>query len=97
VTGHQESTLSAEGRITGRRSRDYGLRHVELRDGVLFYHRDGGREYRLAPMTADTFMLGGLPTFRLRFEPPTTAVRSGSWGSTATAVPTNRRVARAGG
>jgi imidazolonepropionase-like amidohydrolase len=48
---------------------DYGQRHVELRDGALFYHRDGGREYRLAALTADTFALEGEPTFRVRFEP----------------------------
>ena len=46
----------------------YGLRKVTLRHGVLSYARRGaGREYRLVPMTVDTFALHGLPTFRLRF------------------------------
>jgi imidazolonepropionase-like amidohydrolase len=47
---------------------DYGPRHVELRDGTLYYHRDGGTERPLRPIDNDLFALEGLATFRMRFE-----------------------------
>lgn len=50
--------------LTGR----YGPRQVELREGRLFYQREGNpRGYLLTPMQANIFMLEGLNTFRLRF------------------------------
>lgn len=47
---------------------DYGPRHVAWRDGGLHYERDEvGTEYRLVPLTRDTFALAGNVQFRLRF------------------------------
>jgi CubicO group peptidase (beta-lactamase class C family) len=50
---------------------DYETRHFELRDGDLYYLRDGveSKEFRkLTPMTNDTFLIEGLIYFRLKFE-----------------------------
>jgi len=46
---------------------DYGPRHIILRDGSLYYKRDGRPEYRLIPLTKDTFFLDGYARFRLQF------------------------------
>jgi CubicO group peptidase (beta-lactamase class C family) len=46
---------------------DYGPRHVRLREGSLYYQRDGRKEYRLIPLSQDKFALIGLGRFRLRF------------------------------
>lgn len=46
---------------------DYGPRRVRLRDGTLYYRREGNPEYRLVPLAADLFALDGLETFRIRF------------------------------
>jgi CubicO group peptidase (beta-lactamase class C family) len=46
---------------------DYGPRHVYLRQGRLFYQRDGRKEYTLMPLAQDTFSLVGYGVFRLRF------------------------------
>lgn len=46
---------------------DYGPRHVTLQNGVLFYQREGNPQYRLRPLTTDSFFLEGLGTFRVRF------------------------------
>ena len=45
----------------------YGPRHVYFRQGKLFYQRDGRKEYKLMPLTQDTFTLVGYGVFRLRF------------------------------
>lgn len=45
----------------------YGPRHVRVEGGVLYYRREGNREYRLIPMTEELFALDGLETFRIRF------------------------------
>ncbi len=48
----------------------YGPRQVRLREGWLFYEREGsGREYRLYPIGDNLFGLEGLNTFRLKFIP----------------------------
>ena len=47
---------------------DYGPRHVRLRDGRLYYQRDGRSEYRLIPVTKDTFALERYGRFRVSFE-----------------------------
>jgi CubicO group peptidase (beta-lactamase class C family) len=47
---------------------DYGPRHIEFREGQLFYQRDGGQEYRLTPLNENTFALEGNAEFRIRFE-----------------------------
>ena len=46
---------------------DYGPRHIILRDGSLYYKRDDRSEYRLIPLTKDTFALDGYASFRLQF------------------------------
>ena len=46
---------------------DYGPRHAWLEGGDLRYRRDGGSEFRLVPLSRDTFTLEGLPIFRVRF------------------------------
>lgn len=46
---------------------EYGPRRITLRGGVLFYQREGGTEYRLSPLSQDTFYLEGYFRFRLRF------------------------------
>lgn len=46
---------------------DYGPRHIRLRDGALFYQRDGNNEYRLIPISENTFALDGLATFQIQF------------------------------
>jgi len=50
---------------------DYGPRHFQIREGVLFYLRDGGRyaDYReLVPLSRDTFFIKGMSSFRMTFE-----------------------------
>ena len=47
---------------------DYGPRHIKLRDGSLFYQRDGRQEYRLIPLDKTTFALESYAPFRIRFE-----------------------------
>ncbi len=50
---------------------DYGDRHVEMRDGALYYHRQGARVQeprRLYAISEDTFVLEGESSFKLRFE-----------------------------
>jgi len=46
---------------------EYGPRRISLRDGVLYYQREGRPEYRLRPLSQDTFILEGYLRFRLRF------------------------------
>lgn len=47
---------------------DYGPRHIKLREGRLFYQRDGRQEYRLIPLDRSTFALESYAPFRIRFE-----------------------------
>ena len=50
---------------------EYGDRHVEMRDGALYYHRQGARVQEPRPLHAiseDTFVLEGENSFKLRFE-----------------------------
>jgi tetratricopeptide (TPR) repeat protein len=46
---------------------DYGPRHITLREGRLYYRREGSPEYRLKPLSASTFCLEGSASFRIRF------------------------------
>jgi CubicO group peptidase (beta-lactamase class C family) len=58
---------------------DYGARHVQIKDGALYYLRDGGAyaEWRpLLPLSRDTFFIKGLPRFRMTFELDETGVAS---------------------
>jgi tetratricopeptide (TPR) repeat protein len=47
---------------------DYGPRHIFIRDGRLYYQRDGRPEYRLTPLNKNTFALEGYGPFRIRFD-----------------------------
>ncbi len=47
---------------------DYGPRHFRLKNGTLFYQREGNPEYRMIPLSQVLFALEGMETFRLRFE-----------------------------
>jgi len=46
---------------------DYGPRHITLREGRLYYQRDGRPEYRLLPLDKNTFALEGYGPFRIQF------------------------------
>jgi hypothetical protein len=46
---------------------DYGPRRIILREGRLYYKREGRPEYRLKPLTKDMFALEGYTPFRVRF------------------------------
>jgi len=46
---------------------DYGPRHITIRDGILYYKRDGRSEFQLIPISKDTFALKGNNSFRLHF------------------------------
>jgi tetratricopeptide (TPR) repeat protein len=46
---------------------DYGPRHITIRDSILYYKRDGRSEFRLIPISKDTFALKGKNDFRLHF------------------------------
>jgi CubicO group peptidase (beta-lactamase class C family) len=46
---------------------DYGPRHITLREGRLYYQREGRPEYRLIPLNNNTFALEGYAPFRIRF------------------------------
>jgi CubicO group peptidase (beta-lactamase class C family) len=46
---------------------DYGPRKITLREGRLFYQREGRPEYRLKALNRSTFLLEGYLRFRLQF------------------------------
>ncbi len=62
---NESPTVSLE--LLERYAGDYGPRRITSRDGALHYQRDGGREFRLVPITRNTFALSGYRKFRLRF------------------------------
>ncbi len=46
----------------------YGPRHIVLREGSLYYRREGATaETRLTPLTRDMFALESNRSFRIRF------------------------------
>lgn len=50
---------------------DYGPRHFQIKEGALYYLRDGGlyADYReLVPLSRDTFFIKGMSSFRMTFE-----------------------------
>ena len=52
-------------------SGDYGPRHIEFRDGSLWYLRDGTSRTeftKLTPISNDTYMMEGVIYFRMQFE-----------------------------
>jgi tetratricopeptide (TPR) repeat protein len=46
---------------------DYGPRHVYIKEGRLYYQREGRKEYELVPLSEDIFTLKGRGIFRLQF------------------------------
>ncbi len=66
-----ESPLELEEDYLKKLAGDYGARHLQFKEGRLFYLRDGGTYSQYRPLTAesrDTFVLEGLATFRLKIE-----------------------------
>jgi dipeptidase len=63
----EENPPSVPRETLERYAGDYGPRHVTLRDGSLYYQRDERPEFRLMPISEDTFALEGFRQFRLRF------------------------------
>jgi hypothetical protein len=45
---------------------DYGPRHITMRENQLYYKRDRRPEFRLIPLSKDTFMLESYAQFRIR-------------------------------
>lgn len=45
----------------------YGPRHVYIKEGLLYYRREGRKEYELLPLSEDTFTFKSRGIFRLRF------------------------------
>jgi len=64
----EENPVTVEKERLEKYAGDYGPRHVRLKEGRLYYQREGRQEYRLVPLKQDTFALEGYGGFRLRFE-----------------------------
>ena len=67
VVDAEASPVTVSERTLAAYAGDYGPRHVRLREGRLYYQRDGRDEYGLLPLSQDRFALEGLGGFRLRF------------------------------
>ncbi len=63
----EENPVNVEKALLAKYAGDYGPRHVRLKEGRLYYQRDGRPEYKLVPLTQDTFALEDYGVFRLRF------------------------------
>jgi CubicO group peptidase (beta-lactamase class C family) len=63
----EEKPVSVPEKTLKKYAGDYGPRHVYLRQGRLYYKREGRKEYELLPLTQDKFGLKGYGVFRLRF------------------------------
>jgi len=66
-----DNPLTLEENYLKKIAGDYGARHVQFKDGRLFYYREAGTypEPRpLSAMTRDTFFIMGVTEFRLRVE-----------------------------
>jgi tetratricopeptide (TPR) repeat protein len=66
-----ENPLELEEDYLKKLAGDYEARHLQFKEGRLFYLRDGGTYSEYRPLTAvskDTFVLEGLATFRLKIE-----------------------------
>ena len=44
----------------------YGPRKITFKEGMLYYQRDKGNQYKLIPMTKDKFMIKEIPYFRIQ-------------------------------
>jgi tetratricopeptide (TPR) repeat protein len=79
LTAAEGKTVDMPASLLERYAGDYGPRKVTLRDGSLYYKREGRPEYRLRPLNRTTFILEGYLRFRLQFvsdsEGRVTAVR----------------------
>jgi len=63
----EENPVSVGEELLEKYAGDYGSRHMRMKEGSLFYQRDGRSEYKLIPLSKDTFALESYGTFRLRF------------------------------
>ena len=66
------SPLSIPDEVLRSYAGDYGPRHVELREGSLYYYRDDADDpaaRRLYAISEDVFVMAEADFFRLRFEP----------------------------
>jgi CubicO group peptidase (beta-lactamase class C family) len=66
-----ENPLQLEEEYLKKLAGDYEARHLQFKEGRLFYLRDGGTFSEYRPLTAesrDTFVIEGLATFRLKIE-----------------------------
>ena len=63
----EEKPVSVGAELLEKYAGDYGARHMRVKKGSLHYQRDGRSEYKLIPLSKDTFALEGYGTFRLRF------------------------------
>jgi hypothetical protein len=63
----EESPFCLAPEVLERYAGQYGPRHVRMRDGRLYYQREGRNEYALIPLDEFTFRLEGLSWFKMRF------------------------------
>jgi tetratricopeptide (TPR) repeat protein len=63
----ENQSITVPQELLERYAGDYGPRHIILREGDLYYQRDGRPEYKLNAMSRDTFLLEGYLRFRLQF------------------------------
>jgi len=63
----EEKSVEVPDSLLEKYAGSYGPRKITLREGHLFYQREGRPEYRLKPLDRNTFLLEGYPRFRLRF------------------------------
>jgi len=65
--GAEQKTVNIPTEILNKYVSDYGPRHIILRDGNLYYQRDGKKEFRLHAISENTFLLEGYNNFRIHF------------------------------
>lgn len=63
----EENPVSVKKALLEKYAGDYGARHMRVKEGSLYYQREGRSEYKLIPLSKDTFALEAYGTFRLRF------------------------------
>ena len=67
IIGAEQKTVNIPSEILNKYVGDYGPRHIILRDGNLYYQRDGKKEFRLHAISENTFLLEGYNKFRIHF------------------------------
>ena len=65
----EEKPIAIPGETMVRYAGVYGPRHLYIKEGRLYYQREGRKEYALIPLSEDTFTLKSRGIFRLRFVP----------------------------